>query len=120
MKNDSLIDANVDSSKFEKVINRKRKVRFIAEISDNNKDEIKLLNDFLNQCNDKEFGERVTWREVLLFFVSKYGNYKNISMIKDDSYSKEDKVLMKLKELNLKDGKDLSVYDLAAKVLKIQ
>lgn len=119
MNSDNLIEENISSNKVDKSITRKRKVRFIAEISDSNNSDIELLNEFLGRCNDKEFGDKITWREVLLFFVKKYGSDKNISQIQDESFSTEDKVMMKLKELNLKEGQNLSVYDLAAKVLKI-
>ncbi|MAE22078.1 MAG: hypothetical protein CMK92_06570 [Pseudomonas sp.] len=119
MSSKGLIEEKSSSNKGENSVKRKRKVRFIAEISDNNNSDIMLLNDFLGKCNDKEFGDKITWREVLLFFVKKYGSEKNISLIQDESFSTEDKVMMKLKELNLKDGQNLSVYDLAAKVLKI-
>ena len=42
-----------------------------------------------------------------------------ISSIQDHSFTKEDRVLIKIKELSEKEGKDFSVYDIAAKALKI-
>lgn len=98
---------------------RKRKVRFSAEFSEEEKEDIEVLNDFINKCNKKEFGSLISWKDILLYFVKNHGNEKMISSIQDHSFTKEDRVMMKIKELSEKEGKDLSVYDIAAKALKI-
>ncbi len=98
---------------------RKKKVRFSAEFSEEEKEDIKVLNDFIHKCNKKEFGSLISWRDILLYFVKNHGNEKMISSIQDHSFTKEDRVLIKIKELSEKEGKDFSVYDIAAKALKI-
>jgi len=104
-----------DEKEMKKGLNKKMNVKFV--VSDETS--VEILESYLANLNEKQFGRRVNWSDVLCYFVKHHGE-KDIASIQESVMTKKDRVLKKLSELNSKNGHDMDIYDLAAKHLKIQ
>lgn len=109
------IESKKDLVKSEKVPTKKMNGKFVVS------DEVKIqkLEDFLKNLNDKKFGRKVNWADVIYHFVENYGD-KELESIQESVMTKQDRVLKKISELNNKNDNNLDVFDIAAKHLKIQ
>lgn len=115
----------VIKEKKAKVINaddssKKKGARFVVEFSKEDSELIDTFNVFIEKCNNKEVGRKVTWTDVIKYLVLANNNDKIIKEVQESVLTIEDKVNIKLRELNGKDGNNLTIIELAAKALKIQ
>lgn len=120
MNERSLLNNEKSSSKETKKIRKKDSTRFIAEIPNVNSEGINLLNKFIIDCNNKEFGRKVSWSDILLHLVRNNNTDKVVNEIQTSVLTKEDRVMAKLKKLNSNSDRELTLIDLAAKALKVQ
>ena len=99
----------------ERTLKFKDQEKFFVDLS-KDREGLKQVHNLLEETNKKDYGQEVTFKELVLHALEKLGS-KDIEKIKEESLTKMEKVERARKEYNKKSGKNLGLEEFLVKKL---
>ena len=111
-------DTNVENSKLQTQMSKTNK-RYILHLKSEEAESLKLVEELINRCNDKDNGREVSFKEVALHALKKLTD-KDIEKIKEASLSHWDILEAEHKKYIKKSGQNIDLSQFLVMKLKLQ
>lgn len=96
------VRAKMQSSDSSAKLNGKRQSKFFIDVSKEEKS-IELINNLLNEANDKKFGREINLKDLMLIALAKL-TQKDLEVARGNSLSDTEKMEKECFDYNLKNG----------------
>ncbi len=101
-KGDKRVRAKMQSSDSSAKFSEKRQSKFFIDVSKEEKN-IELINNLLNEANDKKFGREINLKDLMLIALPKL-TQKDLEVIRGNSLSDTEKMEKECFDYNQKNG----------------
>ena len=93
--------------------------KYILDARNKSSEELELVSNLLENCNNKSEGEEVTFSDIVLYALKKL-NKNDIAKIKEASLGKWDLLKKELSKYNQKNNVNLKLEEFLVQKLKLQ